>query len=94
MLSLQEIIEIVLICTEKTPYQQVASIFKKWHPESNIQFSTVSRLMAKLSSMFVDECGQTNIANIIWSVIRRENFIKFYRKIGLRLNLYSWIPLK
>lgn len=47
MLSIQEKIEIVLICGENMPHRQVSAIFNERHPEKNLQHSTVSRIMSK-----------------------------------------------
>lgn len=50
MLTLQEKIEIVLICGEHTRHRDVADIFNARHPGRNIQQSTVSRLMTKFKA--------------------------------------------
>jgi len=50
MLTIQQKIEIVLICGENTPHRQVAAIFNTRYPGSNINHSTVSRLMSKFKS--------------------------------------------
>lgn len=47
MLSLQEKIEIVLICGENTLHRQVADIFNARHPGRHVQQSTVSRILKK-----------------------------------------------
>lgn len=48
MLTLQEKIEIVLICGENTtPHRQVALIFNERHPGKTVQHSTVSRIIKK-----------------------------------------------
>lgn len=47
MLSLQEKIEIVLICGENTTHRNAANIFNARHPDKHICQSTVSRIMTK-----------------------------------------------
>ncbi|KAI4469197.1 endonuclease/exonuclease/phosphatase superfamily [Holotrichia oblita] len=46
MLTVQERIEIVLICGENTSHRVVANIFNERHSGKNMQQSTVSRIMA------------------------------------------------
>lgn len=50
MLTLQEKIEIVLICGENRSHRQVADIFTERHPQRNICQSTVSRIISKFKS--------------------------------------------
>ena len=47
MLSLQEKIEIVLICGEGTSYRQVAQTFNDRHPGKNVHHSTVLRIVSR-----------------------------------------------
>ena len=50
MLTLQERIEIVLICGENETHAQTANIFNARYPGKNVQQSTVSRIIAKFKS--------------------------------------------
>lgn len=47
MLTLEEKIEIVLLCGETNRHRDVAQIFNNRHPNRNIQQSTVSRILTK-----------------------------------------------